>query len=60
MKNMSVVGAFPFSVAFQVVRDLEHAGIRTDLKRSEDKAADDQYVVSVEDQNTERALTYVS
>ena len=59
MKTMSVVGKYPISVAFQMVRDLEHAGIRTDVKRSEEADEADHYEVSVEDHHTARALTFV-
>lgn len=53
----SLVGEFSRTLAFQVVRDLEHAGIRTELRST--KNANDDYAVEVAAADHERAVAIV-
>lgn len=55
---LSVVGSFPIALAFSIARDLEHAGIRTDVKRA-DTRDHDNYVVRVSRQDAARAIKLV-
>ncbi len=55
---LSVVGSYPIALAFSIARDLEHAGIRTDIKRA-DEREHDNYVVRVKQRDIARAITLV-
>jgi hypothetical protein len=52
-----LVGEFSRTLAFQVVRDLEHAGIRTELRST--KNENDDYAVEVADADHARAVSIV-
>jgi hypothetical protein len=55
---LSVVGSYPIALAFSIARDLEHAGIRTDIKRADERERDN-YVVRVKQRDIARAIALV-
>lgn len=54
----TLIGTFPMTQAFQIVRDLEHAGIRTEM-RTKDQQQMVNYDITVDATDADRALALV-